>query len=71
MNNNSRRRTKCPVCREIIQFEQSPKPGEIIRCLNCDEMLEVIHIVPIVVDWPYDGEMLTDNFLFKREINFS
>jgi Zn-finger nucleic acid-binding protein len=48
--------TGCPLCRDIIHIGSSQmKVGNRIICPGCDAQLEIVSLMPLELDWPYDG----------------
>jgi lysine biosynthesis protein LysW len=41
--------TECPECEAPIRFLNPPKLGQPLVCTNCEEILEVISIRPLVI----------------------
>jgi lysine biosynthesis protein LysW len=50
------RSAKCPLCREVVYIGSHAKVGGRILCPGCDAQLEIVSMVPIELDWPYDAE---------------
>ncbi|MGW8144615.1 MAG: hypothetical protein ACWGN2_09490 [Anaerolineales bacterium] len=47
---------RCPLCRETVYIGSSQmKIGNKVICPGCDAQLEIVSIIPIELDWPYDG----------------
>lgn len=46
--------TLCPNCDEEVKFRQQPKLHDLVTCINCEDVFEVIRLAPIVLDWPED-----------------
>lgn len=44
----------CRACHSRIRFEERPELYDIVTCPECDEVLEVINLSPIRLDWPSD-----------------
>jgi glutaredoxin len=50
--NNSR----CPLCREVVHIGSSQmKVGNRVICPGCDAQLEIVSLIPLELDWPYDA----------------
>ena len=45
---------KCPLCRENIHIGSDRKAGTRIFCPGCDAQLELVSIMPLELDWPFD-----------------
>ncbi|MCO5185751.1 MAG: hypothetical protein M9928_03160 [Anaerolineae bacterium] len=41
----------CPECDTRIRFYKRPKLGAIVTCPECDEILEVVSLRPIELEW--------------------
>lgn len=61
-DSNGRERTKssnnarCPLCRENVHIGSSQmKVGYRVICPGCDAQLEVVSLIPLELDWPFDG----------------
>ena len=46
----------CPLCREDVPIGSYMKEGHRVFCPGCDSVLEIVSVVPLELDWPYDGE---------------
>lgn len=46
---------KCPICRDDIVLGSRAKKGNKVVCSGCDAQLEIVSLLPIELDWPYDG----------------
>jgi lysine biosynthesis protein LysW len=46
----------CPDCGETIDMASHPKIGQRVTCRNCDEILEVVDVNPVELDWAYDDD---------------
>ena len=47
---------KCPGCHTEIFFYRDPKLGEFVTCPQCGDMVEVVNLSPLTVDWSADIE---------------
>jgi lysine biosynthesis protein LysW len=47
---------ECPSCDTKIRFLQSPKLGENIACSECGEVLQIISLAPLELDWADDDD---------------
>jgi len=47
---------KCPGCHKEIFFYRDPKLGEFVTCPQCGDMVEVVNLSPLTVDWSADIE---------------
>ena len=45
---------KCPLCRENIHIGSDLKAGSRILCPGCDAQLELVSLIPLELDWPFD-----------------
>ena len=61
-DSNGRERVKnssngrCPLCRDLVHIVSSQmKVGNRVICPGCDAQLEIVSLVPLELDWPYDG----------------
>lgn len=54
--NKSSSNAKCPLCRENVHISSSQmKIGYRVICSGCDAELEIVSVIPLELDWPYDG----------------
>jgi lysine biosynthesis protein LysW len=44
----------CPGCRNEISFYRTPKLGEFITCPECGDLVEVVNLTPLTLDWSPD-----------------
>ncbi|MFN2221750.1 MAG: hypothetical protein ACK2UH_04315 [Candidatus Promineifilaceae bacterium] len=44
----------CRSCHSRIRFRERPELYDLVTCPECDEVLEVISLSPIRLDWPSD-----------------
>lgn len=44
----------CRACHSRIRFNERPELYEVVICPECDEVLEVVRLAPIQLDWPSD-----------------
>ena len=44
----------CRACHSRIRFNERPELYDLVTCPECDEVLEVINLSPIRLDWPSD-----------------
>ncbi len=44
----------CRACHSRIRFNERPELYDLVTCPECDEVLEVISVSPIRLDWPSD-----------------
>jgi lysine biosynthesis protein LysW len=51
----------CPECDTRIRFYKRPKLGALVTCPECDEVLEVVSIRPIELEWTTEGFYDDDN----------
>ena len=47
---------RCPECDRPIALGKNPKQGQFIECPECSEMLEVISLNPLELDYALGGE---------------
>lgn len=45
---------RCPGCGARIFFYAKPKLGEFISCKECGDLVEVISLAPLTLDWSAD-----------------
>ncbi|HOC20724.1 MAG: hypothetical protein GYA30_09965 [Chloroflexi bacterium] len=58
----------CPSCGETIKVTGQVKIGRYITCPICDEMLEIIDVNPIELDWAfYDDEDNEDDLDYEEQ----
>jgi hypothetical protein len=48
-----KRTSRCPSCGEKISIGERAKIGQYLVCSICDEMVEIVRLDPIVLDWLY------------------
>jgi len=41
----------CPGCNNEIFFYRSPKLGEFVTCPECEDLVEVVNLSPLSLDW--------------------
>lgn len=46
---------KCPLCRENVHIASHMKVGSRVICTGCDAQLEIVSLIPLELDWPYDN----------------
>lgn len=44
----------CPECDARIRFTNKPSIGQRLTCRECEQVLEVIGLQPLELDWAYD-----------------
>lgn len=44
----------CPACDTRVRFEKAPKMGQFVTCPECENMLEVVRLSPIKLDWAFE-----------------
>ena len=47
---------QCPGCKNEIYFYRTPKLGEFVTCPECEDLVEVVKIDPLTLDWSADIE---------------
>ena len=47
---------KCPGCSGDIFFYRNPKLGEFVTCPMCRDMVAVVSLSPLTLDWSADIE---------------
>ena len=47
---------QCPKCKNEIYFYRTPKLGEFVTCSHCGDMIEVVNLSPLTLDWSADIE---------------
>lgn len=52
---NNQNNAKCPLCRENVHISPKFKVGDRVICTGCDAQLEIVSLVPLELDWPYDS----------------
>jgi lysine biosynthesis protein LysW len=57
---------KCPLCGEKIKIGVKPWKGQKLECPACEEILEVVTLNPLSLDWPYDDSGYL-NFDYEEE----
>ena len=51
----------CPGCGARVQFQRMPQLGQFIVCDECDDMLEVVNLNPLTIDWSSDDDLDYDD----------
>lgn len=51
----SQQSAQCPLCRDRIEFISHWRVGDRVICPGCDAQLEIVSLIPLELDWPYDG----------------
>lgn len=46
----------CPECDTRITFKKQPELGQQVTCRECGEVLEVVELEPLELDWAYDED---------------
>jgi len=46
----------CPGCDTKIYFHRPPKLGDFVSCTECGDMVEVINLAPLTLDWSIDDD---------------
>jgi lysine biosynthesis protein LysW len=46
----------CPSCDERIQISGQPEIGLMVTCPSCGDLLEIIQLDPVELDWIYYQE---------------
>jgi lysine biosynthesis protein LysW len=47
-------RGQCPSCRAAVVFEDIPKVDQRIVCAGCGDVLKVVSVSPIELEWAYE-----------------
>jgi lysine biosynthesis protein LysW len=47
-------KTQCPNCEDSINFSNQPRIGQKLTCPHCGEVLEVLDLDPIELDFVYE-----------------
>ncbi len=45
---------QCPGCNNEIAFYKVPKLGEFVTCSECGDLVEVVNLSPLTLDWSAD-----------------
>jgi lysine biosynthesis protein LysW len=45
---------QCPGCDNEIVFHKYPKLGEFVTCSKCGDLVEVVSLSPLTLDWSAD-----------------
>jgi lysine biosynthesis protein LysW len=45
---------QCPGCNNDIAFYKVPKLGEFVTCSECGDLVEVVNLSPLTLDWSAD-----------------
>lgn len=46
----------CPSCGETMRLAEKPHLGERVTCPACQEVLEVVELNPVELDWAFDDD---------------
>jgi lysine biosynthesis protein LysW len=46
----------CPECDTKITFKKEPELGQRVTCRECSEILEVVELDPLELDWAYEED---------------
>jgi len=46
----------CPSCGETMKLSDKPRLGEKVTCPACQEMLEVVELNPVELDWAFEDD---------------
>lgn len=44
----------CPSCDTRVRFDKPPKMGQFVTCPECENMLEVVRLSPLKLDWAFE-----------------
>ena len=44
----------CPGCKNEILFYRNPRLGEFVTCPKCGDLVEVVSLSPLTLDWSAD-----------------
>ncbi|MFN2126104.1 MAG: hypothetical protein ACK2UP_21630 [Candidatus Promineifilaceae bacterium] len=44
----------CPGCSNEISFYRPPQLGEFVTCPQCGDLVEVVSLSPLTLDWSAD-----------------
>jgi lysine biosynthesis protein LysW len=47
-------RGQCPSCHAAVVFKDVPNVGQRIICAGCDDVLKVVSLSPIKLEWAYE-----------------
>lgn len=47
---------KCPACGNPLELGNAVKQGDHVQCPECGELLEVISVKPLELDYAIEGE---------------
>jgi uncharacterized protein YbaR (Trm112 family) len=42
----------CPECKHLVNLVSMPEIGQQLKCVNCNEMLEVTWLLPLCLNYP-------------------
>jgi lysine biosynthesis protein LysW len=62
---------KCPLCGEKIKISVTPWKGQKLECPACEEVLEVVTLNPLSLDWPYDDSGYLDFDYGEEETEYN
>jgi lysine biosynthesis protein LysW len=44
----------CPLCNAVIELENMPCIGDRLACRGCGDVLKVISVTPLELEWALD-----------------
>ena len=47
---------ECPSCDGMVRVSSPTRIGQRVTCPSCGDLLEVIDVEPIELDWIYDDD---------------
>lgn len=46
----------CPLCHDDVPIGSYMKEGHRVFCPGCDSILEIVSVIPLELDWPFDSD---------------
>ena len=56
----------CVNCRTQVRVGQRPTVGQLVACHSCGEIMEIIWLDPVELDWPID-DLDYDDEAYEQE----
>jgi lysine biosynthesis protein LysW len=53
---------ECPSCGEKVKVADNAKIGNMVTCNGCGDILEVVWLDPVELDWPVDDDDDDDDY---------
>ena len=62
------KKARCPSCKNIIELQEETKVQELITCLNCKSILELVKKFPPTLDWPEDSPVYSSRNISSKNV---